>query len=566
MSIATYVDQLEAGQQTYPILFSGGNCDLTQYPSADGNWPNVGPAAVNLRTLACQQSAGVPAALDENSNISLLPLDTCPLPAIRSMIIPDNFTMTFYTPSGVVGRVFDPGAVIVTTKDTSNNILVIDTSSTSSLKWGSSSTNPPGGACKTDTASDFFWGSNGTMRQSIYSCGAGFFPSLSSVTLTNADPSNPYGKSGTNWIKGLASEYGPYNAPSDAQFIGYCSTLYGQTAGSRAAGDLNDDNASGTSWYYMCSGAGNHSSVTYSTGECLMSQSVASNLPFTYNQYFGVNPNDSPANNNAIFAICSQFRDCDGDGGGGCRDNDNTLDSRKCSCQKAYATNGNVENLSFTSDFSWSGWQFQYCSGQQNLQIGGINIERYGHGTPACDEIMPSMCSDTAFLSANPSLVPSCACITEQNRLQALFSSVDVPISCFSSACSQEGNPYVYQTATQTAGCSARLCSQFISVNGTALSANGFQTLTCNGDVYDVATIQVSVTGVPQLSIVATAPTPSLDSTFYVALGILILMVILLAMYSIRVFVLRRRANSERRQLEAETLTSALLRSPANRP
>ena len=225
----------------------------------------------------------------------------------------------------------------------------------------------------------------------------------------------------------------------------------------------------------------------------------------------------------------------------------------KCGCNSDVTMNGNLQKVSVQSKTDWETQQFLYCTGQQPLSIGGIPIQRYGNGQIACDSIVTSFCLNTAETTANPSYAKACACIFEQQRINLMFSGLQFPVQCFASICNDD-DPTVYKTTQQSVSCSAKLCEEIISVNGTAISLQGYQTLYCDGETYSVDSTTGGTSPVPTISANFSGPSIHLNATFYVALGLLAIMVLLLTIFGIRKFVLQRK----QQQIQKKQITSAI--------
>jgi hypothetical protein len=539
LQVASQIEALEAGAQPYPVFFAGSNCNSSQYPSAGQPIPpSLYATTLNLRTLACRQgtdaqgNGGTPAESINYSNNGNLNISGCPLPVIQSMIIPDGIQLTFQAPSNTLGIVYDPGALVFNKSVGTNNIYTVDLSPSTQVRLGSTLSGKfADTGCKSDNSGGA-WSGNGLMKRSFVSCGQPFWPSLTSGALTG-NANQPVQISGNTWVKG--ADYGGHNG----QISAFCQSPYGPSGGASSFETAKDTNET-------CQGG---QQIAYTTGDCLL----YSNEPYAFDNSQKAGLHSS--NEYRPPALCTQWI--------GFNIDSFTFDGGKCHCQNGRALNGSVENarIDFTGGSSWQTLQFRYCSAKDTFSLGGIRIQRYGNGTPACDEIVPGLCANTAFLSANPWAVSACGCMTEQNRLVAMFAGVDVPVACFSNLCA-DGVAGVYQSSGQSQGCSARLCSQFISVNGSSISAQGIQTMTCNGSLYSVSsasTVDIGETPTVGVSVLATdSSTIGFDSSFYIALGLLVLMMLLLGLYGVRRLVEHRRESARQRGDETELLQQAL--------
>lgn len=197
---------------------------------------------------------------------------------------------------------------------------------------------------------------------------------------------------------------------------------------------------------------------------------------------------------------------------------------------------------------SWVQLQGLYCT--NGVSVAGINVQRYGQGTFVCDEIMEEVCSNTATLTNSPSVLESCGCIIEQKRLETQFTGLDLPVQCFSTVCSLN-NSDVYKTSDQIEGCSARLCTQTLQVNGSQLLARGFQEITCNGEVYNVAKVgeveKVPLVSQPDVN----APSVTVGPILYIGLIILGVMIVLSIIWGIRrLNIMKRQKREEKQQIQ----------------
>jgi hypothetical protein len=115
----------------------------------------------------------------------------------------------------------------------------------------------------------------------------------------------------------------------------------------------------------------------------------------------------------------------------------------------------------------------------------------------------------------------------------------------------------VYRTVEQSTGCSARLCTQIISINGSDIASQGFQTILCDGQEYSTQTVNPSQTPVPTIT-PGTSGGVQLDAVFYISLGLLVIMIVLLVVYGIRKAVLQRRTQTRDRDLITQALQTAI--------
>lgn len=201
---------------------------------------------------------------------------------------------------------------------------------------------------------------------------------------------------------------------------------------------------------------------------------------------------------------------------------------------------GNVSSVKVFRTEKWSVEQLNACLGKP-VYLGGVQVTRYGNSTPACDPIMENLCSLSSELDANPALRKACFCILEQKKLERQFAGLDLPVQCFLSVCNDDDRG-VYKTTSQATPCSARLCVQTLAINGSAIAAEGIQNLSCNNVVYNVSNVSVSPSQVPIVTPSDNGDAIQLDTTFWIALGMLGLMLFLIIVYVIRRIVVSRAA------------------------
>jgi len=136
---------------------------------------------------------------------------------------------------------------------------------------------------------------------------------------------------------------------------------------------------------------------------------------------------------------------------------------------------------------SWSEMQVHYCL-TGSLRVGGVPVRRYGQATPACDDIMTSVCLTPARVQGDARMERACQCILKRQAMLSAFNGSDVPVQCFMEACgAAAGDTGVYRTRAMQNRCSAKICRQFFEVNGGGILATGAQEMTCSGTVYRAA-------------------------------------------------------------------------------
>jgi len=553
LQLAVIADAMESGAQAYPIFFSGPNCDVSQYPGAGQTLPSIfiNGSIFNLRAQACRKADQTPDDVVSTSNVGAgnlesIPINTCPLPAIQSMIIPDDISITFFSSGGSFPQfIKDPGQLKISAAGLTNaNIMQISTA-INSLTWKSSI--DPSGGCVGDTGSgvyDDFYNSfrspqnarnsfdnkTAQMTNSNLSCGISFWPSLTSVMYDGYAYAT---YNGNAWAQ--VGRDVDWQQPGKNPLATYCYGRNGGTIGGNVASFLrsNDDRNIGI----YCSQGGRG----YSAADCLQGNDAGAQ-----DGIGGIHPSGVQKGICGCTSVDCDTNEC------GC------ASGNECMCQfeAGRQANGNMQNIQISQNAGdWSTQQFLYCIGRQKLTIGTIPIQRYGNGTVACDDIVPQFCANTAFLIANDFAEKACACINEQARLELQFQGLDLPVQCFSDVCSN-ADPQVYKTGNQLEGCSARLCVQILTINGSAIADEGFQTLTCDGVVYNVNNQTTNTTPVPVST--SSPGGPGLGIVFYVALGLLVFVVILLVVFFLRRFVLQKRKQNRQNQLIVKSFENVL--------
>lgn len=577
-AVGEMVDAVEYGSQPWPIFFSDLGCSSGQWPPQGYDLSNITlNTPFSLRLAACNQAPGVPAELISSSETNTINSTDCFLPLIQSGIVPPGFKITFYAanptdqvqppfappvPGGTV--TVDPGvfvlinsAAVVNPLINPNSLLLIQEGS-SAPRWGSSVIGAPGSTTCSDgnttyTASDVgpwypppswpyansdaqsqalqaLFDGDGKQKLSLYSCGSPFWPSLTSVLRNNDTYGTPQSDGAGNWnlfVRGVQSF-------ADG---GFC---FSTSAFARAA-TTGSNNSYLLNHYVDSTKTCGPGGPTYTTGDCIGS------LPA-----FGAGVPPPSGDFNIKGCACHN----NPDNPNYCAIGDT------CQCPTQMQGNGSLDRVQIELvNGSWEIQQFLYCVGLERFTLGGFPIQRYGSGngdgTVACDPIVTTLCQNTAFVASNPQYAKACSCVLEQQRFNIQFAGLDLPVQCFSSICANN-DPAVYRTTQQSQGCSARLCSQIITINGSAIAAEGYQTLLCDGTPYVInTTTNVSPGPVP----IVTATVPSnlnLGPTFYIALGLLGVMVLLLVAWGIRKGVLTHRQQQQQRHEVLQALERTL--------
>lgn len=148
---------------------------------------------------------------------------------------------------------------------------------------------------------------------------------------------------------------------------------------------------------------------------------------------------------------------------------------------------GNIDSIEFRSD--WDTQVIKYCVGTEELTIGGTKVKRYGQATEACDEIMFNYCLSSVSgsnLLDDPNAANYCQCIWAKQALDSKLANLDLPVNCFEQACNV-ATPFVYRTRENQNACTGSLCQQIIKLFGQDLVVSGIQNMICNGTALSVA-------------------------------------------------------------------------------
>lgn len=524
-AIQSVIEAVEFGTKPYPIFFTDKDCLKGQWPPQGETWPErlIG-IPFDLRAQACTTDGTTPAPayLSDTAGNGFPPiaLDNCPLPVIQKMFLPTIYTYKFTamdaTPGGPNIAVQNPGAVSIDGANSGyiqQNIWVVDPSAQSANKglvWGSSTVGPFGSPdCKYSPSPapfvQFFDSRTNNPTFTLNSCGLPFWPSLYGIDTTL-----------DTFTEGNLNYWTIGNQACSAPTPGAVTT---------------NEVLGGNSDIFQCQKS---SDVGYSFQDCLPSKIVAE-------QYLSILPLPPSL---PTMCACTPGINCYDENG-------------RCSCQDNLRLSGSLETVELVPQAgSWEFQQFVYCVGLQQFSIVGIPIQRYGNSTVACDPIVTSLCQNTAFLATNSQYNKACSCVLEQQRFNIQFAGLNLPVQCFGSACSND-DPHVYRTVNQSQGCSARLCSQIITIDGSAISAEGFQTMLCDGEEYVINNTGTSPGIVPIVT--ATQPsTVSLGPTFFIALGLLALMVVLLIAWGIRKWVTTKREKDKQRKLILQSVENII--------
>lgn len=204
----------------------------------------------------------------------------------------------------------------------------------------------------------------------------------------------------------------------------------------------------------------------------------------------------------------------------------------------------------------WDLMRFRYCTGRDTFMIGDQTIQRYKPGSQACDDFMEIYCSDSVALS-NGAVRSSCACVLEKQRLASQFNGIEIPVDCFSSSCS-DADEFVYKLASQRITCNATICEQIVKTQGSNLTVQGYQHLTCGETRYQLDSsssnsANIDVVGIPFVTpstSVANQNASSSNSSIVftplmlMGLGLIGFLILMFVIYFIRRWWIRRRVKN----------------------
>lgn len=517
--IANVIDQLESGAYPQPIFFGFEDCTGGQFP----NDPTLLPLSMYDTTI--------PANTICPNTYPIIPKAVCTLPIIMSAVLPPNLRITFTanTNGGAPGTpIREFGQTNVYSNTFSSTAHIPKMGPGTPLVWYSQeckgekngcNTNTTPDNCNTPTTQAFYKDdsknpNNNTLLKSMVSCNSPLWPSFIGIDTNTYINPNP----DPNWrvcelITGRPNVPSYSNRGQDYCVQGGFGTVEALAYKTVWTNPPDDNCGAQPGFFQACSCVANEA------------QALASNASKTYGDVLGVPYGDCGPNYCGKCVILSDLivqyeLPCI------CSEVDHHIDGSTESIQISLVNNAN-QVVTFEE------LQVEWCT--NGLTVAGITIDRYTNGTPACDLRMREACSNTASLTIDANLNSRCACIVEEKKLQAQFAGVDLPAQCFSTVCNIS-NTEAYKTKSQLIECSARLCVQTLSINGSNLLAQGFQQVICNGQVYDVSVLPSPGT----VPLVSTVQEPYgafvLGPLFYVAIALLVMVVLLVIVWTVQRF------------------------------
>ena len=540
------VENLENGYAPFPMVYRDSDCSIQDLNSiGGGRFPGIND---DIDLSSTTQSWKNQLCQPLTFSIAL-----CPIPRIKQIFIPPGVEMTFKHNDAQDQYIYRPGEFVLqsTTPGVTNNFFTVVEDALSAPKWGSAlsvGNNPE----KNDQCPAFsspgqylYDPATGKINRSIVSCGSPFWPSFWNVV------------NDVNGRVGLQDDFN-WRAANPCFYQKENNELpVSQPLGAFAFGDK----------------------------PCTAADGKNQQLPMTYSDcvtnLFNTNPNI-----NLRQYLCGCYK-----GNDDCESGDYT----KCQCGDPTGTGGTAFagpllgsvksiDVGIIHGRTWSYFQLQYCLGLDRLIVGGIPVVGpYSQGSILCDNLVEEYCLNSANQS-DSNFFKYCSCILSEQKIKQQYAGLDLPVQCFASECS-DSDPLVYKTAAQLKTCNASVCQQVVNIHGDQISAQGQQTLVCDGQLYNISSqssssstsinsAQGNVSGDPSnflnnASLGGTGNKSnsfSVGSMFWVALGILLLLVFLLILWGIRFAVLKARHNRETRIREEEVFFKLLKQRKQFRP
>jgi hypothetical protein len=569
LALIEVIESVESGAKPYPMFFGRTDCKLSRYPLPGDKLPEmyVDAPPFNIQQQICRRYTGngtetVPAEVanpnptdpaDYKEGFLDVQIQTCPLPVLERMYIPDMYSIRFFATDNSylapVAFVANSGTIYINGSDSpvvnGNNMWVVDKSGPWQPQYNVTP-NPDGSIPKSDRdrwaspnninsntnnpdcgytpmsvnpgVENYFSNTqvNGNIHPTLVAlnaCGVPFFPTFASVAVGSA---GIYPDGNGNWVPSLADS-------------NICNpSVDSADSGTSTMAPIAVQFTSGNGDYNTCITSGN-GNFYYGHMDCIPS----------YDKIF---------NNNEYDRVCWKSGGQRSAGG-------------PCSCFDQLKLAATTTGMQITSNNgNWDIQRFLYCTGTP-LTIAGISIELYGNSTPACDPVVQSLCAKTDFVQSNAKYAKACACVLEQKSFEIQFAGLNLPIQCFGTACSTS-DPNVYRTTDQAKPCSARLCSQIITISGSDIAAEGYQTMLCDGTEYVVNTNSSTSVGPIPSNVVISPINIKLSPAFYIALAALVVVVILLIAWGIRKWVLNKRLQQQKRQNILTSVEQLLAQKP----
>ncbi len=545
--IAQLVDHFEGGGSPLPIFFSGTDCTGHKWPP-DFSFIDRTYAKVYTRADVCSSTR----------------VADCPVPYIQSMIVSPNLRIEFVAndlspgetvPSRLPARIQEFGQLNLYGDKIDKNIIA-DTGKTKedALIWNSAACPNKGedvcepgvidGKCLFPLVGVENFTDDGKLLKSMVSCNSPFYPSFIGVNVARISPNerftNRWPSCRVSDINGHLDTSGILERESVCDYTITNGRLSIETAAYVA---LRNNRPAARDFF---------SNVPRGMTTCPGNLSV---VPGTFAQACSciANAQETMSSSNLDFKerFCPALLPCTGDCrpgvAGGCIKTNNfvlrTLQS-SCTCGgDVPKIEGSIKNFKLTlvdgsREVDFDTLQSIWCT--RGLTVAGVPIQRYTQGSEVCDSVMRKTCLDTGRLVDEPDFLDTCECILEEKKLQSQFAGLDLPSHCFTSTCSTSRGR-AYRTKPQATGCSAKLCSQTLSIHGNQILMQGFQEVVCNGTVFNLEKVG-------PVQPLAVEETPQIQTSevrfglfFFVIVGIMALLVFLALLWGARSLVLRKR-------------------------
>jgi len=522
-------DIVNAGVKPYPLFFTEAQCSQNK-----GMWPAL-PEDVTYETkldvshIMCE---------GHSSNIA-----ECVLPMLGSLVLPDNLSVRIWPtdmPASAAGYIEygNTAAMNLTADDLTKKKLMsknamdipFNGSVLQNFKYGDLTFDDE---CKNGIKAGTGYSASGKLLSSNYSCGSPF-NSMLAWTGPNLKIAN-------------GSYVGCSNDDCSAD-INYCTVVAsGSFTPNSAFSNWNTFQSSGNT--VTCgdvpikeAGCGTGKTAGASGCACISNKTGAVNA---------IDQDDANVCDSGWHCpiACSFGNTCPCPHDDSCRCEDGAILVSGGVGYIEIAYNGKYGS-SFILD------QASACSGLTSSQFAGIKLTEYQSGTPLCDDIMNSVCLNSAFLEITE-ISKACSCITEKSAINAQFGAIDLPVQCFSESCNSNV-PGVYKTSEESVSCDARLCQQTFILHGNAIVEQGQQNMICNGIEYNVKRALPVSASVP--AFIPSISPPHLDETlgptFFVVLGILLVLILLVVVWTIRRFAVHHKKEQEERKALVGSLTN----------
>ncbi len=553
------IDSIESGNHTFPIFFSDNKCKGTRFPTI-GNEITLGQNGSPIdQTLFCSDST----------------VKNCPLPAVGSIFIPPGVSVDFLARdhSFTINR----GMINIDAKQANSSaIFNVNRSLNSKNRWAlydrdgvpvdskNTSTCPitleKDGFRTVENKDIKFDGSiqfdvDGLMAINFNTCGSPFWPSFLGRYAQQLD-----GSRYRTCVQNFKFRENPFTQVHlSSGCVAFDPVGPGMGRDTIGTGFSSEKATSTFSSLYNPNYRAQEplvKSPSYHECACAFNKTISNETDFSIDFFSG--------RRHATAQACGYHVNVIG-GGFSPADSEKYLHYR-CGIKSngdrgsAEQISGSTESMTIKYDEgTWAKQQAYYCI--NGLNVAGQNINTYDRTQPSpiCDVVMESYCSDNSNL-ANPEGKLACSCILEKRRIQNQFAGIDLPVQCFTGVCNTD-NPKVYvPSINKTQGCNARLCQQVIKIHGSSISANGNQSLLCDGTINRIPSNQPVFTPVPISFVTPTQQSSGFEAgpVFFISIGIFVIMLILVVVWVIRRFVINKKKREKKSEQVVNRVTNLI--------